>query len=226
MLQTLLTALVVVLGPVQGVAWNSAPDGSPNPDPTTEARQTPLSDALPVRWVLIPEESEARYRVREQLAGLDFPNDAVGVTKEIVGTLVLDGENGSISDGSEFRIQLTSLTTDSERRDGYVRRRTLEVQDFPVAVLVPLRFLDHPVPFPETGSASFRLEAHLTLHGETRTTLWDISCDFAPGEINGLATTSFPFNTFGITIPQVARVLSVDDNIRLELEFKVVSESR
>jgi len=225
-LQTLLTALVVALGPFQGVALNSASDGSPNLGPTTEARQTPLSDSSPVRWVLIPEESEARYRVREQLAGLDFPNDAVGVTKEIVGTLVLDAENGSIGDGSEFRIQLTSLTTDSERRDGYVRRRTLEVQDFPEAVLVPLRFLDHPVPFPETGSASFRLEADLTLHGETRTTLWDITCDFGADEITGLATTAFPFNTFGITIPQVARVLSVDNNIRLELEFKVVPESR
>jgi polyisoprenoid-binding protein YceI len=225
-LQTLLTTLVVVLGPFQGAALNSASDGSPNPGPTTEVRQATPSNASPVRWALVPEESEARYRVREQLAGLDFPNDAVGVTKEIAGSLVLDAENGSIGDGSEFRIQLASLTTDSERRDGYVRRRTLEVQDFPEAVLVPLRFLDHPVPFPETGSASFRLEADLTLHGETRTTLWDITCDFGADVITGLATTAFPFNTFGITIPQVARVLSVDNNIRLELEFKVVPESR
>jgi polyisoprenoid-binding protein YceI len=150
----------------------------------------------------------------------------VGTTSDLTGTLILDGETGSISEGSEFRVQLNSLTSDSDRRDGYVSRRTLEVQDFPEAVLVPRRFLDHPVPFPETGSASFRLEADLTLHGETRTTLWEVTCDFAPGEITGLATTAFPFNTFGITIPQVARVLSVDDNIRLELEFRMVPEGR
>ena len=220
MFQIYLTALAMVLAPIQGIG-HIGPGSS---EPTVGIQTDTPSDTSVVRWVLAPDGSEARYRVREQLAGLDFPNDAVGTTTDLTGSLVLNPENGSISGGSEFRVQLASLTTDSERRDGYVRRRTLEVQDFPEAVLVPRRFLDHPVPFPESGSASFRLEADLTLHGETRTTLWDVTCDFAAGEITGLATTAFPFNTFGITVPQVARVLSVDDNIRLELSFRMVPE--
>ncbi len=226
MLQTVLVALVMSLGPAQGGLRHPAPAGPRDPEITPSSYQETSSDTSLVRWILTAEGSEARYRVREQLAGLDFPNDAVGVTQEITGILVLDGESGTISDESEFRVQLTSLTTDSDRRDGYVRRRTLEVEQFPEAVLVPRRFLGNPAPFPETGSASFQLEAELTLHGQTQTTLWDFTCEFGPDEITGLATTAFPFDTFGIPVPQVARVLSVDDHIRLELEFRVIPEGR
>ena len=55
---------------------------------------------------------------------------------------------------------------------------------------------------------------------------WDSTCEFGPDEITGLATTAFPFDTFGIPVPQVARVLSVDDHIRLELEVRVIPEGR
>ena len=182
-------------------------------------------DSSSVRWILDSAGSEARYRVREQLAGLDFPNDAVGATSDIVGVVVL-GPDGSIdSDGSEFRIQLASLTTDNERRDRYVRGRTLEVEQYPEAVLVPLRFegLTHPIP--TSGTVSFQLAGVLTLHGQIVETRWEVEAEFTDETITGLATTAFPFDTFGIAVPQVARVLSVDDNIRLELEFRMVRES-
>ena len=129
-----------------------------------------------------------------------------------------------MAEESEFRIDLASLTSDSERRDGYVRRRTLEVEQFPEAVLTPRRFIGQPAPLPEEGPASFQLEGDLTVHGQTASTLWEVTCEFDPEGIKGLATTAFPFDTFGIAVPQVARVLSVDDNIRLELEFRVVRE--
>jgi polyisoprenoid-binding protein YceI len=174
------------------------------------------------RWVLSAEGSEARYRVREQLAGLDFPNDAVGITNSVAGAIVLADDGTLVSDQSEIRVDLTTLATDSERRDGYVQRRTLEVEEYPEAVLVPLRFMGLSGPIPETGSATFQLEGSLTLHGVTQTTVWEVSAEFGPDKISGLATTAFQFETFGIAVPSVARVLSVDDNIRLELQFLLV----
>jgi hypothetical protein len=33
-----------------------------------------------VHYVVAPQGNEARYRVREQLVGLDLPNDAIGFT--------------------------------------------------------------------------------------------------------------------------------------------------
>jgi len=177
------------------------------------------------RWVVSAENSEARYRVREQLAGFDLPNDAVGKTNAVAGTVVLADDGSVVSDQSEIRVQLNTLATDNQRRDGYVRSRTLEVEEYPEAVLVPIRFLGLPGPIPDTGTATFQLEGSLTLHGVTQTTVWEVTAEFSPESISGLATTAFPFDTFGIAVPSVARVLSVDDNIRLELQFLLVPEA-
>ena len=38
-----------------------------------------------VRYVVAPAGNEARYRVREQLAGFDLPKDAIGATKNVTG---------------------------------------------------------------------------------------------------------------------------------------------
>ena len=182
-----------------------------------------VPDTLPSLWTLDAEQSEARYRVREQLAGFDFPNDAIGAST-LTGTLVLQADGTIDPDRSEFRIQLASLTSDNERRDRYVSGRTLQVSDYPEAVLVPLRFEGLPSPLPDSGSTTFQMEGALTLHGLTRTTVWEVAADFGPEVISGFATTAFPFNRFEIPVPSVARVLSVDDTIRLELDFRMVKE--
>jgi polyisoprenoid-binding protein YceI len=218
---------------ILGVAlslWPASPatlDTSPAPPlyTNTEASEKAglLNDTVTTRWVVSREGTEARYRVREQLAGLDFPNDAVGITDAVSGSIVVTADGAVDSERSEFRVHLDSLATDSERRDGYVRRRTLEVEEYPEAVLVPLRFLGLRS-IPGTGSASFQLEGELTLHGVTKPTVWEVTAEFGADAISGLATTAFPFDTFGIAVPSVARVLSVDDNIRLELQFRLVPE--
>jgi len=199
--RVLFTGLVLTLGP-----------------PYTAQEVPP--DTTDGRWVLSAQESEARYRVKEQLAGFDLPNDAVGVTREITGTITFASDGSIVSEQSEVRVQLGSLTTDNDRRDGYVRSRTLEVEQYPEAVLVPRRFVNLSNPLPVTGSVSFQMEADLSLHGETHPTVWEVTAEFGAEAISGFATTAFPFHTFGIAVPQVARVLSVDDNIRLELDFR------
>jgi polyisoprenoid-binding protein YceI len=177
-----------------------------------------------VVWTLDPERSEARYRVREQLAGFDFPNDAVGSTSDLTGIITLDASGAVLSGDSEFRIQLASLRTDNERRDRYVRGRTLEVEQYPEAILVPRRFVGLDDPSAASGTVEFQLEADLTLHGQTRPTVWEVTAEMGEETITGFAATAFPFHTFDIAIPQVARVLSVDDNIRLELDFHLVRQ--
>ena len=206
MLRAFLTGLLLILGP-------------------PAAAQEKTQDTAYGRWVLSSQESEARYRVQEQLAGFDLPNDAVGATREITGRITIAPDGSIVSDESEVRVQLGALTTDNDRRDGYVRGRTLEVEQYPEAVLVPRRFVNLSYPLPVSGSVSFQMEADLSLHGETRQTVWEVTSEFGSEAISGFATTAFPFHTFGIAVPQVARVLSVEDNIRLELDFRFVLEA-
>src|ERR1051325_10373757 len=46
-----------------------------------------IGSGAPIRLVLAPDGTEARYRVREQLAELSLPSDAVGVTHDVTGRL-------------------------------------------------------------------------------------------------------------------------------------------
>ena len=42
----------------------------------------------------------------------------------------------------------------------------------------------------------------------------------------GQATTEFPFDKFGMTRPKVRLVLSVEDRIRLRIDFRLVKSNR
>ena len=89
----------------------------PAPAPAAGAR---------VRLVVAPTGNEARFRVREQLAELTLPSDAVGVTHGITGAIVLDEVGRVVPAESKITVDLTSLKSDRDRRDNYIKRRTLE----------------------------------------------------------------------------------------------------
>jgi len=163
----------------------------------------------------IAEGSTAEYRVREQLARLDFPNDAVGRTTSVAGSFTIAGD-GSIERGGRMRVDLRDIATDSNLRDNFIRENTLETNRFPYADFVPTR-LDGLETLPASGRAAFRLIGDMTIHGVTKEIAWNVEATFVPGRVTAEASTRFDFATFGITIPKVFGLLSVDDDIRLVL---------
>jgi polyisoprenoid-binding protein YceI len=173
----------------------------------------------------LSDGSRVRFRVREQLAGISFPNDAVGVTDAVKGTLVLRADGTVDSTQSKLTLDLRTFKTDQDMRDGFIQRRTLETEKFPFAEFVPRRAQGLPYPFPSTppAQAGFELVGDMTMHGVTSELTWRVVATFAEGKAAGLATTSFPFSTFGLTKPSLARVISVDDTINLEVEFRAIA---
>jgi polyisoprenoid-binding protein YceI len=190
-----------------------------------QARQRAPAPPVTVRLVVAPEGNEARYRVREQLAGVDLPNDAVGRTTAVTGVLVLDKTGAIVASQSEFTIDLSTLASDQARRDNYVRRNTLLTAEYPRAVFVPTAVSGLTFPLPAAGEAKFQVVGNLTLRAVTRPVTWDVTARFDNGTVTGVAQTKFTFAEFEMTKPRVARVLSVDDDIRLEYEFRLVPET-
>jgi polyisoprenoid-binding protein YceI len=188
-------------------------DGRPNPsapDPTKPAK------------LEIAEGTKARYRVREQLAGISFPSDAVGTTESVSGTIVLNAD-GSIDAGrSKLTVDLRTLKSDQQMRDGYIQDRTLETAKFPTIEFVPRRAVGLPVPLPSgrQAQAGFQLVGDMTLHGVTSEATWNVVATFGNDEVAGRATTTIQFGTFKMAKPSLARIMSVDDKIELEIEFK------
>lgn len=167
------------------------------------------------------EGSSASYRVTEQLAGVDFPNDAVGTTNSVTGGLQIMPD-GSISPNSKLVVDLKGLTSDQGMRDGYIRNRTLETDKFPDAVFVPTSVIGVPKMVPTTGQVGVQLTGNLTIHGVTKPVTFKgiATLDPRSSTVAGRALTTFTFADFGLTKPTLARLMSVDDKITLELVYK------
>jgi polyisoprenoid-binding protein YceI len=172
--------------------------------------------------VLAAEGSEARFIVREQLAGATLPNDAIGSTRAITGAIVLDRSGKVDRAASRIVVALDSLRSDQERRDRYIKRRTLVTDSFPTAEFVPTELQGFPATLPPAGALTFSILGDLTVHGVTRPVRWDVEATVEGGVLSGKATTHVQFGDFGMERPRVAIVLSVVDDIKLEFDFRFV----
>jgi len=116
------------------------------------------------------------------------------------------------------------LDSDRERRDGYIKRRTLETDRFPTAALAIDSLPGLPWPLPAAGTLTFEIAGALTIHGVTRPATWQVTAEAKDGGFTGLAATRVKFEDFGMTQPRVAVVLSVEDDIGLEYQFHLVRD--
>lgn len=182
---------------------------------TAEA-QTP---AVQVRFSVVADRSEVRYRVREQLASLNLPNDAVGTTSTIEGGIAFDAQGRVLGSESRFTVDLRTLRSDEARRDNYLRRNTFETDRYPTVVFVPQEIRGLPFPLPQTGTAPIEIVGDLTVRETTRQVTWQATATFDGPTVSIRARTAFRFADIGLRIPRVAVVLSVEDNIRLETDL-------
>ena len=187
--------------------------------PTAAAQSSSGADGA--TEVHLTQESEARYRIREQLANLPAPNDAVGVTTEVSGSIFLNAD-GSLDTAqpSEITVGLASLTSDESRRDRYVRNNTLQTSQFPNTVFTVKEFQGLPLPLPTSGEHSFKMIGDLKIKDVSHAVTWDVTAAFTEESIDGMATTSIAFADFKMEKPSVSIVLSVQDTFTLEIDFK------
>ena len=168
-----------------------------------------------------PANSEARYRVREQLAGHDLPNDAIGKTRAISGSVTIHPDGTIDQAGSKFSVNLSTLQSDRSMRDNFLRRSVLQTGQFPNATFVPTQVSGLSWPLPQSGPVTFQLTGDLTIRDVTKPVTWDVTGEIQDGQAGratGLAKTSFTFADFNLEQPRVQSVLSIEDHITLEMD--------
>jgi polyisoprenoid-binding protein YceI len=183
---------------------------------------TPPPDPTKPHKLEITTGTTARYKVREQLAGISFPSDAVGTTSAVTGSIVVKPDGSIDATQSKLTVDLKTLTSDQQMRDGYIQNRTLETAKYPTIEFVPKKAVGLPAPLPAgmQAQAGFQLVGDVTLHGVTKEATWNVVATFGNDLVGGRATTTFDFATYNLTKPSLARLLSVDDKIELEIEFR------
>jgi polyisoprenoid-binding protein YceI len=176
------------------------------------------------RYVVAPSGNEARYRVREQLLHHDLPNDAIGKTSAISGGITIAADGAIDTAASRITIDVTSLKSDQERRDGYIQHRTLETEQYPTVVFVPRSVSGAKVPLPASGDQSFDVAGLLTVHGVTRPTVWHVKAKSSGNDVTGSGWTQFTFSDISLAQPHLPVLLSVADTIKLEYDFHLVRQ--
>lgn len=163
--------------------------------------------------------SVARYRVREQFARVTLPNDAVGETSDVSGSVVFDARGTVQAARSIITVNVRTLRSDESDRDDYLRTESLETDGFPQAEFVVEATPGLPWPLPKEGLVAFQLQGSMTVRGVTSPTTWEVMARFGPRGVEGQGKTSFTFDKFRMKRPSAFFLISVENNIRLELDF-------
>jgi|GEM_PF-904969 len=194
---------------------------SPSPIPGSSAASSPA--ALGTKWT-VGSGSYVGYRVREQLASLPAPSDAVGRSTAITGSATVTGNSDGTVTVSEVTVKadLTQLTSDSGRRDGFVQRNALETGTYPNAIFVSTEAFTCPSTVVSGGAGSATVRGKFTIHGQTRAVSIPVQVQRSGTSVNVVATYKFNWGDYGVQAPQIP-VVSVQSNPTVEISLKLTS---
>jgi polyisoprenoid-binding protein YceI len=218
-----LAAAFLVVALVSACGGAATVTVAPSPAPTAAAPTAAPTTAAPaaaLAWT-VSDRSKATVRVREQLANLSFPSDAVLVASGAKGAFQVN-DDGTFASGSQISFDVTSLTSDSSQRDNFVKQTVLGTRQFPTAAFVPVKATGLALPLAANGKLTFKLTGRLTIHGVEKDVTFDVDATRSGGDLTATATLNptVKFGDFGMSQPAApGRVLSVVDEIKLVIEL-------
>ena len=213
---TLSTGTTVAGAATTGSAADSS-SSDPSSPATTAASVT--ADSLAGTWTTA-DGSIAGYRVREKLARLPAKSDAVGRTQDVKGTVTIDGSGDAFTvTAADLTVDVTTLASDSDRRDSQIKRRGLETDTYPTATFK----LTQPVAIPPetlSGSAvTVQATGDMTIHGVTKAVTIPLQAQLNGSQIEVVGSLTFPMSDFGMDPPTIAGIVDVESNATLEFQL-------
>lgn len=195
------------------VATTPAPTATASPTATGQASAGGLT-------FTVSTGSKAVVRVTEQLADRKDLSDAVLTSDKVSGEFTLL-PNGTFASSSKIVVDLTALASDSRQRDNFIKNDTLGTRQFPEATFVPTKAEGLTLPLPASGDLAFKLTGQMTIRGVTKDVTFDVKATRSGADLTSTAhvAPALQFGTFGMTQPRVFSVLSIKDEIRLEVHL-------
>jgi len=163
-------------------------------------------------WKVVAE-SIVGYRVKETIVGQK--TEGVGRTSEITGSLTIVDEQVT---AAEFTVDMTTLVSDSTRRDRQVNTRILDTANFPTATFT----LKEPITLtPEALAGSdFSVDTTgtLALRGVTKDIDLTLIARLVDDVIEVNGSIQIVFTDWSIPDPSISSIVVVDRGL---LEFLV-----
>ena len=209
-------ALLAVAGPwvYINLIKDDAPDAlSLQPAVTTTAGEVEQpTNATDGEWAVVAD-SVVGYRVKEILFGQD--TEGVGRTSDVTGSLVI--ANNEVT-SAEFSVDMTSLKSDSSRRDRQVNDRILDTATYPTATFA----LNEPIALTPEALAGSDLTVNttgtLTLRGVTKDSPVTLVARLVDNVIEVNGTIKIVFAEWQIPDPSISAIVVEDRGL---LEFLI-----
>ena len=203
---------------------DSPPELSLETKGSTEAQAPPSGDLVGT-WK-VADASVAGYRVREKLAALPAPSDAVGRTGAITGQVVIAESGGTFSASSaEFTVDVSQLKSNESRRDNRIRTTGLETDKFPQATFTAAGPISIPADAVTGKAVTVPVEGDLMLHGVTKRVSIPLQVQRDGAQIRLVGNYEFGWSDFGMTAPSVASFVSVTGNPKLEFDLRLSKQA-
>src|SRR6266700_2372957 len=169
--------LLVVIGAVMGYMWYFARTVNPPHTGSGVAADcgTPIPSTGLRTFQIVPDQTTASYKVRENLVLRNLPNnDAVGTSHSVAGNFKVRTGTAPLVTGMNLSIDLSTLKTNEDRRDYYVRQNYLETDTYPKTTFVSTCAQGLPASYSDGQTVQFQITGNLTLHGKTNKAVFDV----------------------------------------------------
>jgi polyisoprenoid-binding protein YceI len=193
--------------------------------PGTATSASAVSSPGAGTWT-VASGSQAGYRVREELAFIGAPSDAVGRTSSISGSFTLtQSATGGTVTAASFSVDVNTLSSDRSMSDQRIHSIGLESDRYPKATFQ----LADPIALPATAGngqvTQVAATGQLTIHGVTRTVTIPINARYTGSKIELVGSITFPFSQFGMTPPSIGGFVTVQDNATMEFQLELTRQA-
>lgn len=209
------------------------PTDTPVPEPTDtpEAEPEPAPTAAPMEesesaegpgmgqvFVIVAEESEARFSIDEELLGQ--PKTVVGVTNAISGEIKVDAANPAASVIGPIQIEAGTFVTDNDRRNGAIRRFILQSNRYQFITFSSTELSGMPDSVAVGDEVEFEVMGALTVREVTNPVLFIVTLRvISETELSGSAATILVVEDYELRIPDVPSVANVGEEFIVEFDF-------
>ena len=202
-------SLALALTSTPAATADATPTSTPEPSPTPVFDEQRKAGAYDGVTFVVGEGSEATFSVGEQLVRLPLPSDAVMRTTSLSGDVHLDGRPSII------KIDLHRLSSDQNFRDRFIRNRMFGGHRFATFSLGDAGEL--PGGFTRGAVETFSVTGQLEIRGIELPLSLEIEARDDGDAINILGRTTFTWDEFQIPIPLARPVVSIEDEVRVEV---------
>ena len=189
---------------------------------STPSLQTTAAQEATTLYAIQSKASQASFVINEVLRG--SPKTVVGTTDQVAGEIALDPSNISTAQFGTILIDARTLTTDDDHRNEAIKNQILNTDQNEYISFTPTSVSGLPDSLDVGEIYTFDVTGDLTIEGVTHPATFEGTLTRnEDGSLQGNASATINYADWGLSIPSVPIVASVDNQVALKLDFTAVA---